>query len=328
MNLTFDQMYQELSKKHRPHLEAIRNSIKRKLWVAGAFFFFMALLGLWFFQNFGMHILVFISMLFLLCMHFLKRPYVRYFRENVAKSFVALVDESLSYSPEPPNSRLILSDYHIPGFDGSGFLGTRAMRPVSTVGSPGLSNYITGRLDNKPFYLCCMSLDATGNKDKTKFKGLFVSMKAAKPLNGFIKAQRKIFQLNILGSGFIPKSEAKKMDSPAFERDFSVGSNDQITAMKYLTADVMELLINFKNELIDVQTRFDRSLIPQNPNHINLDFFWRGDEIYMRIGNKKMFKPTLRDPMCKDSLACCFSSLSFATKFNQIIAKSIEETAI
>ena len=118
------------------------------------------------------------------------------------------------------------------------------------------------------------------------------------------------------------------MDDAIFEKNFLVGSNDQITAMQYLTADVMELLLNFKDELVDIQTRFSRNFFPQNPNAISLDFFWQDNDVLMRIGNKKMFKPTMRDPMCKDSLACCLSSLKFATRLNQVITKSIKETAI
>jgi len=330
MNSSFLQMYQQLSEKHRPQLEDIRKSIARKLWIAGFICAAIAVLALWLPPLHGaiFHIIAVLFAAFFAYKCFLKRPYVLYFRENVARSFVAMVDPNLSYSPVPPLHGSILNQYHTAHFDGT-MLGGGALRmvPINTMGSPGLSNFITGKIEGCPFQLCCMSLTGSGN-DKSKFKGLFVSMKVSKNLNGFIKVQRKMWGNSLFGSMFIPRSEMQKMDSAAFENDFSVGSNDQITAMQYLTADVMDLLVNFKNELVDIQTRFNRNLFPQNPNSISLDLIWRGDNVLMRIGNKKMFKPTMRDPMCKDSLACCLSSLTFATKFNNVITKSIKETAI
>ena len=332
MNLaSFLRMYHQLSGEHGPQLEAIRQQIARKLWLAGLACAAIAILILLSpLRVFIFHIIALMLPAFFGYMYHLKRPYVLYFRENVAKSFVAMVDPNLSYSPEPAGNwhNWLLNQYHIACFDGSSRGGyAREMIPVDTRGSPGLSNFITGEIEGRPFQLCCMSLTGAGN-DKTKFKGLFVSMLASKNLKGFIKVQRKIRGINMFGSTFIPGAEIQKMDNAAFEKDFFVGSNDQITAMQYLTADVMELLLNFKNELIDIQTRFNRNLFPQNPNLISLDLFWQGYEVLMRIGNKKMFKPTMRDPMCKDSLACCLSSLTFATRLNHVITKSINETAI
>jgi len=108
----------------------------------------------------AIHIIALLAFVFLTYKHFLKRPYVLYFRENVAKSFIELVDSSLSYSPEPPiNMRSwILSQYHNGKFDGEIFGVARQMRPMESMGSPGLSNFITGEIEGHPFQLCCMSL--------------------------------------------------------------------------------------------------------------------------------------------------------------------------
>lgn len=331
MNLSFEQMYQQLSEKHRPQLEKIQRSIARKLWIAGILCVGVAILLLVLLpaSEFPIYLIVCMPIAFCVYRHFLKRPYVLYFRENVAKSFVRLMDSNLSYSPEPSGTEniRIMDNYYTAKFDGRTILGdARRMVQVTTMGSPGLSNLITGEIEARPFRLCCMSLQGSGN-DKTKFKGLFVSMKVSKSLNGFIKVGRKV-GLPGFNQRYIPRAERKKMDHGVFEKDFFVGSDDQITAMQYLTADIMELFLDFKNELIDIQTRFNRDLWPQNPSRISLDLFWQGDEVLMRIGNKKMFKPTMRDPMCKDSLACCLSSLAFATRFNQVVTKSIKDTAI
>ena len=326
MDVSFEQMYQQVSEKYRPQLEEMGKSIGRKLWIARALSIVVIVLIIWLLGGLALYIVLVPIAAFFSYKQTLKRPYVLFFRENVARSFVALVDSSLLYSPEPSASEWgrILEKYHTAQFEGIGMVPVNGVR-----GSPGLSNAITGEIEGHPFQLCCMSLQGSGGKnDKRKFKGLFVSMKVSKPLNGFIKTERKTNLL--LGSGirFIPRGERKKMDSAAFMKDFFVGSNDQVTAMRYLTADVMELMINFKNELMDIQRRFNRDILPQNPHAISLDFFWHGNEVLMRIGNKKMFKPTLRNPMCKDSLACCLATLTFATKLNHVITKSIKETSI
>ena len=421
MDVSFEQIYQQLSEKHKPQLKAMRNSILRKLLLAGGISAAAVVLLILVSWELALGLLptmlAFGFILFFFLKERLKHPYVLYFRENVAKEFVEMVDKNLSYAPEPPEMQVfsrqmeeiyntqarklwrvgrifaaviillsaaaavtasvaiktwlivlaitfilvlgfhaetikrrqlkafglsyppifpdtwILDHYHTAGFDGKEpFLNTiRLMVPYGTRGSPGLSNLITGKIERRPFELCCMSLKG----DSAKFKGLFVSINVSKKLKGFIKVERKVRRRRSLGAPFIPKAERRKMDSPAFEKDFRVGSNDQVTAMQYLTADVMELLLNFKNELIEIQTRFNRNLLPRTPiglffakRRIRLDFFWEGDEVLMRLGNKKMFKPTMRDPMCKESLACCYSSLTFATRLNHVITKSIKETSI
>ena len=373
MNLEIEQVYQELSEKHRPQLESMRKPIAIKLTLAGLVAIAAMVFSLSFLFNeedsFSLNSVVIIQIIlfcatpiaFFWYASFVKRPYVSYFRENVAKSFVEKINPDLTYDPAPSglNKGNILSLYHVAKFDGGvvdddgplfaknynyvarpmrpvdtmGFSGlglTSLLSDFSSLGSPGLSNLITGDIERRPFQMCCMNLASSERDDKTKFKGLFVNMQVSKHLEGFIKIERKRMRVSISGNKgeFIPSNECQKMDSPAFEKDFLVGSNDQITAMRYLTADVMELLLDFKGELIDTQLRFNRDLLPQNPRNLSLDLFWQGDQVYMRIGNKKMFKPTLRNPMCKDSLACCLASLSFAMKFNHVITKSIQETAI
>jgi len=334
MGFTFEQIYRQLSEKHRPQLEAIRKSRTRKLWIAGFLCTAAAVLILMvFIEEYFEDYFVIALMLgaFFFYKRFLKYPYALslYFRENIAKSFVALVDPSLSYSPEFSQHGSILNQYHSAHFDGE-------TPPANTTKSPGLSNFITGKIEGRHFQLCCMSL--------LRFQGLFVNMKVSKNLNGFIKVQQKMLcdidldnttfmqmaeqqkldsvdpdkiweSLFDAGTNFIPRAEVQRINSVIFEKDFLVGSNSQITAMQYLTVDVMELLLNLKNELAWLN-------INRNPNSIRLDFFWRGDEVLMRIDlNEKLFIPTMRDPMCKDSLACCLSSLRFATKFNQVITK-------
>ena len=427
---TFEQIYQQLSEKHRPQLDAMRKSIVRKLWLVGgasvaALIVMILPVRHWMAMpegyepiagTLGLLGIIFwfalVPISFPLYVFHLKRPYVLYFRENVAKSFVELLDSGLSYAVEPPerlvfsrqweeicksnrrklwrvgriplavfllliafavvtsslallliimlmlmvvpgalsahNETLkrrqltalglpypaqypdtwIMEQYHTAEFDGRIPIlkTTRQMIPTEKMGSPGLSNYMTGKIERRLFHLCCMAL--VGASDSVKFKGLFVRMKVSKRLRGFIKTERKVRRVRRRSARFIPKGEIRKMDSPAFEKDFRVGSDSQITAMQYLTADVMELISSFKNELLYTQMRFNRRLLPQNPNRISLDLVWQGNEVLMRIGNKKMFKPTLRDPMCKDSLACCYSSLTFATRFNHVITKSIKETSI
>ena len=336
MDSSFEQLYQQLSEKHRPRLEAMGKSITFKLWIAGGLCTVLALWVLWrlpFIRGYTILIIIIglICGVVYACKYFLERQYVLYFRENVAKSFVALVDPSLSYSPEPPSNlhSQILDQYHTALFDGRSLLGvarmmiptnTRISRTGNKMGSHGLSNFITGEIEGCPSQLCCMSLQGLGHEGK--FTGLFVRMKVSKNLDGFIKVQRKIQgqQFVFEDTRFIPGTELQKMDSVLFNKDFFVGSNDQITAMQYLTANVMELFLNFKDELINIQKT--------SADSTNLDFFWQGDDVLMRIGNKKMFMPTMHDPMCKDSLACCVATLNFVTKFNNVITKSIKETAI
>ncbi|MCL2354602.1 MAG: DUF3137 domain-containing protein, partial [Oscillospiraceae bacterium] len=118
------------------------------------------------------------------------------------------------------------------------------------------------------------------------------------------------------------------MDNVEFEKNFFVGSNEQITAMQYLTADIMDLLLNFQKLQIEIFQKIPRRSMWDHPNRMNMDLLWEGNSVLMRIGNRKMFKPTLRDPMCKESLKLCLSALDFALKFNAMISKSIKDTEI
>ncbi|MCL2213210.1 MAG: DUF3137 domain-containing protein [Oscillospiraceae bacterium] len=327
--MSFEEIYKELSRIHRSKLIKLRNKTIFKLIVAFVIVVALSFASIHFLKDelFTLMIQFFLIGCFVVMIIASKQPYVEYFRKNVAVAFIALVNESLSYSIVPQDKDAVLEMYRTPLFDGG--LRGATMNAIDTFGgSPGMSNHIVGQIEGRAFELCCLYMYSA--HQKTTFKGMFVKMQVSKSLQGYVKISRKIKGLTRFDEWqhFISEKERTKVDVSEFDKDFYVGSNDPITPFRYLTHDVMELILNYKNELIDVQTRFNRNLLPQNPKRISLDIYWRGDEVFMRLGNKKMFEPTLRNPMCKDSLACCVSTLAFANEFNRIITKTIESTSV
>lgn len=87
----------------------------------------------------------------------------------------------------------------------------------------------------------------------TIFSGLFAKMETPKPFNTLLYLRKDRIDKNLLDRVFtwnLPFDKLRiQLDSPEFEKIFDVYASDQIIAMQLLTADIMQDLIQFHNEM-------------------------------------------------------------------------------
>lgn len=97
--------------------------------------------------------------------------------------------------------------------------------------------------------------DSDGNTTySTIFSGLFAKMETPKPFNTLLYLRKDRKDKSLLNRAFLGKLPFDKLriqlDSPEFEKIFDVYASDQIIAMQLLTADIMQDLMQFHNEMV------------------------------------------------------------------------------
>lgn len=96
--------------------------------------------------------------------------------------------------------------------------------------------------------------DSDGNTSySTVFSGLFAKIETPKPFNTLLYLRKDKKGKNLLArtlTGKLPFDKLRiQLDSPEFEKIFDVYASDKIIALQLLTADIMEDLMQFYNEM-------------------------------------------------------------------------------
>ena len=152
------------------------------------------------------------------------------------------------------------------------------------------------------------SVDSEGNKTTSitiKFSGLF----ATTVIDKSIKSNLRII-LNKLG-----KYDKNKinMDSKEFEKYFDVVATDKIIAMQLLTPDIMEEMINFRNNF-----------------NLEYEIVIRNNEIYLRFHSGELFEPQKLEKgiISKEDLEKYYNLIKFTYDLLNKLIKTIYETEI
>ena len=232
------------------------------------------------------------------------KEYQILYKNNVIKEFITLLNPNLNYVIDEFYSNL------------------RYKNPQSKL-SPVISAYKVAEFDNKMFNLfsiddtlsgplsddcdiCMYDISVkneTGSGKNKSIKNIF---------NGiFLTTNVKInfsTPIKILRNSFNPFGNEKiEMDNSEFENYFDVIGTDKILAMRILTPEVLDTLLNFYNTYgID----FEISLYENT--------------MYLRLFTGQMFEPAVvGDPMDKKSLYTYFFILQFILELTQKINKII-----
>ena len=87
----------------------------------------------------------------------------------------------------------------------------------------------------------------------TVFSGLLAKVETPKPFNASLYLRKDIKDKSFLNRAFCKKLSfdelRTQLDSPEFEKIFDVYASDKIVAMQLLTADIMQNLMQFYNEM-------------------------------------------------------------------------------
>ena len=176
-------------------------------------------------------------------------------------------------------------------------------------------DYVEGNIDDK--YLIKMAevttehekttTDSDGNthtETTTIFSGLFAKINIGKSINN---------ELRIKQNGTFLKKNRLEMDSDEFEKYFDVSSTNDIVGMQILTHDIMDMLVDFRNQL-----------------KMPLDILIRDDIMYVRLHVGKMFEAKFnKDAVIdKQSAKKYFDIVNFIYSLSKKMIQIVEETEV
>ncbi len=142
----------------------------------------------------------------------------------------------------------------------------------------------------------------------TLFRGIFAKIDTPKPFNQtFYLRKDAMFGRRAIN----PASPKIKLDSPEFEKYFDVYGSNKIVAVQLLTADIMQMLVEFRNY---TKIRYDLSI--------------KDNKLYLRFFTGMMFEtPSLMTAAFdKNTLYKYYKLLDFTFNLTYKIMKVIEET--
>lgn len=176
-------------------------------------------------------------------------------------------------------------------------------------------DYVEGTIDDK--YLIKMAeittehekttTDSDGNthtETTTIFSGLFTKINIGKSIKT---------ELRIGTNRTISKKKRLEMDSDEFEKYFDVSSTNDIVGMQILTHDIMDMLVDFRNQL-----------------KMPLDILIRDDIMYVRLHVGKMFEAKFNKNSVIDKHIAenYFNIINFIYNLSKKMIQTIEETEI
>lgn len=149
--------------------------------------------------------------------------------------------------------------------------------------------------------------DSDGNTHTTTdtiFHGLFAKIVIDKSINSELRIQR---------NSILPNKKRLEMDSSEFEKKFDVYSSNKIIGMQILTADIMEMLIEFRN-----RTKNEFDIVINN------------NEIYLRFHCGTMFEATSlkKGAFDEKTLREYYNILDFTYKLSTKLIDIIKEVEI
>ena len=290
----FKKIYNELYEKNAMPLQELRKSVLTKYVIFGVC---MAILLIVVFPNIYMIdeslIEVFFVIFFAIIVVFLglmqkyMKRYTKTYKHNIISKFVKLVNENLEYKNEGRTAR---PEYMIANFDN---------RPFNRFYQ---DDYIEGDIEEnanmKIFDIHIQNVVKSGKHTHTEeiFQGIFARCTSLNNINTTIKVSRN--KLKILDS-----KDRIQMDSGEFEEYFDVYAQDKITAMRILTSDVMECLLDF-----------------QNKYSLDFEIVFKNNIIYLRFFTGPMFEPKLTgDAMDEGLIFRYYTILKFIIELTQSV---------
>lgn len=212
--------------------------------------------------------------------HNIKSKYKATYKTEVLSNFFNLINNKLSYFPEySDGNNLLQNSYKTAQFDNKKHNRCE------------IDDYIEGNLDENTFAKLCdinLEYESGSGKDKntTKiFQGIFAITSCNKDIGTYVKISKDKFK-------FKAKPDLVQLDNQTFEKYFDVYSEDKIFALRILTPDIMELLMDF-------YTKYE----------LDFEIVFRNENIYLRFFTGAMFEPRVFGNSMDRELIVLYSSI-------------------
>lgn len=294
---SFIEIYNKIYEQSKYELEIMRKKARNNYIIIICICLIVFIVSFMTYQMIGVSFVLTIILFVLLTLLF-SRGNVRYkfaYKNLVIKQFFKAYDERLNYFPTRGISEKQYTDGEFEHFD----------RYQSEDYIEGIIKDINIRLSEVKTEE--ESTDSDGDTHySTVFHGLFCIIDNPQ------KFQDKIYIRTDKGRfGNLLKKNRVEMDSSEFERYFEVYGRDPITIMQILTSDIMELMINFRE---DMKIKYEITI---------------KDKIYIRFHCGPMFEPKVfGKTLDTDLLAKTYKIIDFVFKVSEMINKTIKELDI
>lgn len=198
-----------------------------------------------------------------------KKKYAKEYKKKIISEFVKLVDNNLTYQEEI-DSKLAESEYKLASFDNKDYNNFEVTDEI--VGN------VDGKYNIKVWDLGITKITGSGKSRDVEriFKGMFTVTECNNNLEGRVKICKNKQSNN---------ENKIKIDSETFEKYFDVYSSDKILALRILTHDIMEMLVDFHN-------KYD----------LNFEIVLDNNKIYLRFATVDMFEPKVFGSSIKQEL--------------------------
>lgn len=297
---SFNEVYQKLYQEKNEELEILRKQKVNRLLVLIVVMIIVVAIALKIKSPFVAPIVFFIFLVSVIMYVKIdsKSNYTKIFKKDIIEPFVKECDNNLNFKPEIGISSKIYREADFEDYD-----------------YYYSEDLIEGFLDGK--YAVRMAEveteeeteDEEGHKTRRRlFYGIFGQVECAK---GIPEVIRIYSDKGLLGK--FSKSKNKiEMDSSEFEKYFDVYGSNPIVTMQILTADVMEMLVEFRQK-----------------SNIKYELIIREGIIYIRFHTGGVFEPKLfTKSLDYDALKRYYDIIYFIFNVSRQINKVIEETEI
>lgn len=221
-----------------------------------------------------------------------KESYNGFFKDKVMRLLVKEYSEDLEYMPEKGISQQFYSEGEFENYD------------IYTS-----EDLIQGVLEDK--YDVTMAEVETkkdkgeGERDVVLFWGIVIKVDLCKSVKTKIKVRQD--KLKIWDS-----DTRVEMDFGEFEENFDVYTTDKIMAMQLLTADVMQMMLDFKTK-----------------NNVCPELTLKENFMMIRFATGDLFEAKLSEPALNyETLKKYYDTIDFTLDMAKKFAKNIEETEI
>lgn len=292
---SFDEIYDKIYKENQEPLERKRKEVKNAiLFVVIPSLVIAIILVFMTGSTIPIYIGVIIATLYV-TITMPGKNYTSIFKQTVIKTFVKEYSEKLEYEP----TRGISSYTYIQG-------------EFENFDKYHTEDLITGTLEDgntinmaEVYTEKEVSTDSDGDKTyKTLFHGLFAQIQLNKTVETNLKIRRNGISLF--------NKEKIEMDSVEFEKKYNVFATDKIIAMQLLTADVMQMLLDFKEK-----------------NKILPEITLKQNYLYIRFSTGDVFEANIiKKPLDYNTLKRYYDIINFTLKLTESFIKNIKETEL
>ncbi len=289
---SFNEIYEKVYKESNTTLEQARNKATNGMLLI---IFIILMVGTIFSVITKSFLLIFMALLIIalyIAFSRNRRNYTKLFKEKVIRTFVKEYSSTLEYLPSKGIGKLsyIKGEFERPDRFFSEDLITGTLEDGNRISMSEVISEIESR-------------DSDGNVEYlTIFYGLFAEIKLNKTVLANIKIRKNSFTL-------IKPKDKIEMDSSEFEKVFNVYGTNPIITMQLLTADVMQMLIDFKE-----QNRFTPEITINENN------------MYIRFNTGEVFEANmLKKALDYDTLLKYYNIINFTLELTEKILKNIKE---